>query len=412
MKLALLGADQESIELARWAVREGAHKLVSAFDAGVLASELRSIAPGVRLNEDWESLLIGSTVDMVVVGRGNAELSSQTGIPDDERRADQLRKLAQAAVPMLVFVPACEAIVGYEIEMIRRDANGVILPYAPGANHPNVRRLEELASWGENSPLGAVEQMVLERETSARERGEVLLQFARDIALIRRIIGMIRSINATGPALPVGRDPLGPKSRELPSLGSLSVHVAGDEGLVARWSIGPVLDEERGRFSLVGPRGRAVLTMRPHRPWSWELIGMERESIANLPGDDLATLFSDLSHAAAGVRYDETAWLAACRDQEVAEAVDRSLARGRTIELFNEQHTEEQSFKGVMAMGGCLLLLMALAVVGLATIVEGLQLPLRDWPVWHWWPVALLVPVVVFLLLQLLQLAVKRENAP
>ena len=52
------------------------------------------------------------------------------------------------------------------------------------------------------------------------------------------------------------------------------------------------------------------------------------------------------------------AWLAACRDQEAAEAVDRSLARGRTIELFNEEHTEEESFKSVMAMGGCLLLVI------------------------------------------------------
>lgn len=411
MRLAIIGADQESLELVRWAVREGGHELVSAFDAGHHGSELRSIAPGVRLGENWESLLLGSGVEVVVIGRGSAGSSNQTGIPDDERRADQLRKLAQAAVPMLVFVPACEAIVGYEIEMIRCDANGVIVPYAPGACHPNVRGLEDLASRDEGSSIGAIEQIVVERETPARGRGDVLVQFARDVGLLRRVIGTIRSINATGPALPIGRDPLGPKSRELLSLASLSVHLAGEEGLVARWSIGPALDEDRGRFTLVGTRGRAVLTMRTEGPWSWELVGTQRESIARLPGDDLAALFADLSHAAANGRYDQSAWLAACRDQEVAEAVDRSLARGRTIELFNEQHTEEQSFKGVMAMGGCLLLMMALAVVGLATIVEGLQLPLRDWPAWHWWPVALLVPVVVFLLLQLLQLAVKREPA-
>ena len=54
---------------------------------------------------------------------------------------------------------------------------------------------------------------------------------------------------------------------------------------------------------------------------------------------------------------------------------DRSLARGRTIELFNEEHTEEESFKGVMAMGGCLLLVMALGVLFVAVVVEGLRLP-------------------------------------
>jgi hypothetical protein len=104
-------------------------------------------------------------------------------------------------------------------------------------------------------------------------------------------------------------------------------------------------------------------------------------------------------------------WLGACRDQEVAEAVDRSLARGRTIELFGEGHTEEDSFKGVMSVGGCLLLVMALGVVFIATIVEGLRLPMRDWMIWQYWPIYLLVPVVVFLLLQLLQLVVKRDES-
>ncbi|HEX5105181.1 MAG TPA: hypothetical protein VFV87_15280, partial [Pirellulaceae bacterium] len=50
-------------------------------------------------------------------------------------------------------------------------------------------------------------------------------------------------------------------------------------------------------------------------------------------------------------------------------------------------------------------------VVFVATIVEGLRLPLRDWPAWKYWPIYLLVPVVVFLLLQLLQLAVKRDES-
>ena len=109
----------------------------------------------------------------------------------------------------------------------------------------------------------------------------------------------------------------------------------------------------------------------------------------------------------ADVRRDDEAWLAACRDQEAAEAVDRSLARGRTIELFNEEHTEEESFKGVMAMGGCLLLVMALGVLFIAVVVEGLRLPMRTWPLWRLWPFYLLVPIVAFLLLQLLQLAVK-----
>ncbi|HEX5103277.1 MAG TPA: hypothetical protein VFV87_05675, partial [Pirellulaceae bacterium] len=119
----------------------------------------------------------------------------------------------------------------------------------------------------------------------------------------------------------------------------------------------------------------------------------------------LASLADAIDAPAAG----NADWLDACRDQEAAEAIDRSLARGRTIELFNEEHTEEESFKGVMAVGGCLLLLGALGVVLLATIVEGLQLPLRDWAAWQYWPVYLLAPIVVFLLLQVLQVAIRKH---
>ena len=59
---------------------------------------------------------------------------------------------------------------------------------------------------------------------------------------------------------------------------------------------------------------------------------------------------------------------------------------------------------------GTLLLVGALGVVFLATIVEGLRLPLRDWAVWRYWPIYLLVPIAVFLMLQLLQLVVKKET--
>jgi hypothetical protein len=48
--------------------------------------------------------------------------------------------------------------------------------------------------------------------------------------------------------------------------------------------------------------------------------------------------------------------------------------------------------------------------VSVVVIVEGLQLPMREWRLWRLWPFYLLVPIVAFLLLQFLQLAVKRED--
>ena len=411
MKLALIGADEESLALVRWAVRDGGHALVSAFDLAGRAEEVQTIAPNVRLNEDWESLVLGSAVDAVIVARAGAGLARQTGISDDERRAEQLRKLAQAAVPMLVFCPACEAIVGFEIEMIRRDVGGVILPVTHAWWDSRTDWLYDLLVGGEQSRIGRVEQVLFERQQADRSRPAVLLQLARDVAIVRSLLGEIRSVSATGPAPAIGRDPLGPKPKELPSLANLSVHLGGDWRPSVRWSMSPVVEQEGAKLTLVGERGKAVLQMPARGGWSAEVLGQDRPLEAAQDSSSSASILSRLQKALGQPELAEGQWLNACRDKEVAEAVDRSLARGRTIELFGEAHTEEDSFKGVMAMGGCLLLVMALGVVFVATVVEGLRLPLRDWQVWKYWPIYLLVPVVVFLLLQLLQVFIKRDEA-
>jgi hypothetical protein len=409
MKLALLGADADALSLVHWAIVNG-HELVAAYDSASSEADLQAITPRVRLKESWEELLLASAADAVVVGRGGKEAAAPSGIEFAERRADQLRKLVQAQVPLIVVCPACEAIVGFEIEMIRRDVKGVIVPYVPGASNPALERLEEMLV-GDDSPIGSVEQILLEREQIDRSRHSVLVQLARDATVLRQFIGTIQIVSASGPPAAIGRDPLGPKPKQLPPLANLSVHLGGEEGVYARWSIAPAPGANSGRLTIIGQRGKAVLDMPGSGDWSLQLPGEPPATEAANAADDAEEVFWRLTHAMATDEfYDDEAWLAACRDQEAAEAVDRSLARGRTIELFNEQHTEEASFKGIMAMGGCLLLVMALGVLFLAVVVEGLRLPMRGWPLWRLWPFYLLVPIAVFLLLQLLQLAIKRDD--
>jgi predicted dehydrogenase len=411
MKLALLGADDDALALVRWAIDVGGHDLSAAFDFGNRAAEVHAIAPRLQLDQSWESLVATPTVDAVIVARAGAGLTHQTGIADAERRADQFRKLAQAAVPMIVVCPACEAIVGFEIEMIRRDTQGVIIPYIPGATHPAINRLAQLVASSELSPIGRIEQITFERQQADRSRQAVLVQLARDVALLRKLIGTIQTVSATGPAAAVGRDPLGPKPKEPPSLANLSIHFVGEAGLAARWSVAPAHGEPQARLTVLGANGTAVVTMPSAGAWSIETAGDSPATESFGPHDEAEQAFRQLPGAAVGQPQNDSAWLGACRDQEAAEAVDRSLLRGRTIELFNEEHTEEESFKGVMAMGGCLLLLSALAAVLLATVVEGLRLPMRNWPLWRLWPVYLLVPIGAFLLLQLLQFSLKREES-
>lgn len=407
MKLALIGADEESLTFLRAALVGGEHQFVAAYDTDAFAVRLRELEPRVHLGEDWEELLLGSRAELVLVSRAEANLAATTGIQDSERRADQLRKLAQAAVPLLVFVPACESIVGYEIEMIRRDSGGRIFPFVP--RQGNLGALDEFVTVSATTRPGAIEQFIIERQLRSRSRSQVLLHLARDVAAMRRFLGEISKVTASGPQTPVGRDPLGPKMSSQPSLANLTVHLQGEREFGGRWSVGPVTTEPGSLSSLVTTsESVSIWTPETGKYCRIDRLGLQATETID---DDVNQVLREVQAELEGQWERPFTWLSACRDQEVAEAVDRSLARGRTIELFNEQHTEEQSFKGVMAMGGCLLLIAAFGMVFLATIVEGLQLPLRDWAAWKWWPAYLLAPVVLFLLLQLLQLAIKREPA-
>jgi hypothetical protein len=114
-------------------------------------------------------------------------------------------------------------------------------------------------------------------------------------------------------------------------------------------------------------------------------------------------------------------WLDACRATEAMEAIDRSLARNRAIDLHNEEHSEESSFKGIMAASGCLMLLGTLAAVSCAGALAVFFPPGKamgeDDPsrygqfhsYWTWLQICLIVPLAVFLLAQLLSFGLSRH---
>ena len=99
---------------------------------------------------------------------------------------------------------------------------------------------------------------------------------------------------------------------------------------------------------------------------------------------------------------------------KVFETIDRSLAKGRTIELHKEDFSDIGTFKGTMTSVGCGLLLAGLiAVLGLGVVeavarrlgFPGVADALRFWPYW------LAGLLVVFLVLQLvLKLAAPAES--
>jgi hypothetical protein len=105
----------------------------------------------------------------------------------------------------------------------------------------------------------------------------------------------------------------------------------------------------------------------------------------------------------------EPTLLDGARSLELAETIDRSLHKGRTIDLYYEEYSEEGTFKGTMASVGCGLLLVALFALGAVAIVE--QMGVQQVRVW---PYVLLGTLGLFLSMQLLMLVFgrRREAAP
>src|SRR5690606_36085043 len=78
-----------------------------------------------------------------------------------------------------------------------------------------------------------------------------------------------------------------------------------------------------------------------------------------------------LEYAIAGHEVTPT-WLDGCRSVELADTIERSLNKGRVVELHFEDYSEENTFKGTMTSLGCGLLLAGLVLMFLAAMAGGL----------------------------------------
>lgn len=422
MKIAILGCDTDVERLVRAAVHDRRHDVVALLAADEWRERLRPLVPRAVWSNEWESLLATTDVDAVVVGR---ERDAGAG-------PEALKKLVQAGVPLLVIHPVGDPLLALELEMIRRDGQGPLVAHYPGCRHPAIGLLRSWIVAGSEGPLGAVEQIVFERSLSNRQRSSVIFQLARDADIVRTLLGNISKVNAMGP------------SPDAETWNNLSVQLAGREegggAALARWSVEPAEGESRGRLTLIGVRGRAVLSM-PSSPSQWSLeVAGDPDSPREWPAWDGEAAALDLLDQTRRGGACEPDWTAVCRDLEAADTVELSLRRGRLIELHHETVTEEDTFKGVMAALGCLLLMLVPLVLVVAAMLEGLTSrprisasapsvsvaraedatggavasPETDRresarPIW---PFFLLAPLLVFLTLQVLRLVFASRSAP
>jgi hypothetical protein len=360
MRIALLGLDQTTLKLARAALINGRDQLVLCCD---VPETERPVVRGMGIREeDWEVLLTGATGDLAPC---DAVIVARDAF-NDEQRLEQLRKLVQAPLAMLVSHPVHVSMLAYyELDMIRRETGCVVVPVLPNRLHPLAVQLHELIRAAPESPLGAVEQLSLERALPQRDKSSVIEQFARDVDLLRFLGGEIMRLGAMGSPGTTARG-------ELAAFNNLNVQMAAAENRLIRWTVVAADDLDGARLTVTGDRGRAILLM-PQRdgPWQLELRGTAGPAVSDAPAwDPEVASLDELRFSLSGTVVSR--WPQAARAIELAETIDRSLAKGRMIDLYEQEYSPSATFKGLMSSLGCALLMLALAGMVIGALAANL----------------------------------------
>ncbi|MFZ4732807.1 MAG: hypothetical protein ACOYK7_09770 [Pirellulales bacterium] len=398
MRVGLLGYD-DSIGWLLDAARGSGHTLGPVCDVDPAVLEA---LPGA-MPAAWETLLDAESSAAVLVGADGWHPG----------RADAVRALVQAGRTLVLSHPLDLSMVwAYELEMIRQDTGSRLVPFLPERLHPFVEQLRatlESALAGAGT-IGVPETLLFERQLADRGRDAVLRAFARDADLIRAIVGSPGRLSTLGGG---GGGP-GPEDA---LWGSLAIGLSGPTSLPVRWQAG------RGsppglRVRLLGSRGDVALEIPDGQRVNCRL---ERGTTpTQQPLDRPAAMLAELeriiaqpaahpSPPKAPRAIPPATWDDAARAIELAETVPRSLARGRGIDLHQEEFTDVGTFKGTMASVGCGLVLVGLLVVLLGALIGGIARE-NGWElvaqVAGAWPMVLLVILCAFLGLQILPLLI------
>lgn len=397
MRLALLGCDEAWQAFLRDLPAK--HQLVAVYEAAEHELPLNALLPGVERHEQWEALLVRDDIDVVLIASARLLKIQRDGLDPQMRRVDQLKKLAQAGISLLVSHPGAELLDAYEIEMLRREGGGCVLPWFPGLNHPAWQELSGVRI----DRVEAAAQISWERRAIGRTRDDVLTALACDLILMERIAGKPKRVTALG-------GPAASESRH-PNWQSLTVQIETADQTVIRWSLAGLsatftyrvsLSEGETAWELEAPMDLAL-------PWLLRMKAADHDA-GEIEWNETTATLNEVERIRSSPADANEAWLEACRSLETLAAVEKSLQRGRTIELSQAEQTEEHAFKGVMASAGCLLLMLTLCALFVVALVEGLQLPLRNSMIWRLWPLALVIPLAGFLGLQFLQTVIKKPE--
>lgn len=380
MNFALLGPDHRTAGLID-AIVAGGHHITWCGDCQdgnclVATPEMQLLAEDQ--GEQWRDLFDRAVADAVIVGQA---------CDDQQLRSTQLQEMAKADRPLLVVHPALTSVLSYfEIDMARGESQALVQVYNPQCFG---QIPDQLAAFCDGqSELGPVEQVIAQRMLDDRSRENVVQRFAGDVQLLAKIAGRFDRIGSHGP------------EADAASYAALTVQLTGPSGRPVRWSVEPVEGASGLQVALVCTRGRIAA--------QWDDDGKFCRWTKTIDGEQTELTCDDVAPAALAIerfvgaveqdRRDESNWTAALEAMELADSIEISLRRRRTIDVHHQQLTEHLAFKGSMAAAGCAVILVLPPLLLLVGWVAGmLGLPVADY-----WPHALATMLALFAALQLL----------
>jgi predicted dehydrogenase len=280
---------------------------------------------------------------------------------------DALRQFVHAGKAVLFAPPLVQpAEFFYELALIEAESPGSFFPLLALRGHPLVLALRDLLSEGD---LGKLRHVQLDRKIAAFARGPAPLfsqaEFGGallcDADLLRFLCGAYDQVTAS-------------RSGDLQRGYSLAtVTLGGNSVPQAVWTAAATAGEPDWRLSLSGEAGTAVLEGDPESARLRLTVQVnDKPATSEVVVDDAAPWLLDLFAASAGKGH--TLWEELACDVELVDAVERSVRRRRTIDVFFETPSERGIFKTQMTAVGCSLLVMTLVAVvfylGLAATIE------------------------------------------
>jgi predicted dehydrogenase len=415
MRFALLGEGAKALAVAQAVIAHPEHRLVRQISidsiarphapgATISGGAAVPFIPGIRITRNWEELLTDAEVDAVIVGGHDDELQAV------------VRQLVQAGKAVLVAPELVQsAAFFYELSLVESESPGRIFPMLALRGHPLVRKLHELILQG---GLGNIRHVQFDRKIAAHAaHGRAATMSPPELAnallidsdLLRSLCGSYDQVTASRS----GDAGLG--------YSLATVMLAGSGVPQAVWTA-KAHSENDWQLTISGDAGTALLDGNPeagrlrltrdlHEPprGMHEMPADAEETSAHAGTWLLETFTSSLapqtiSTSPAEVLPDEpaqpTLWGELARAVELVDAVDRSVRRRRTIDVYFETPSERGIFKTQMTAVGCSLLMLTLAAVVFYLILAAtVELPplMKRLLV-----VAIFLPLGAFLALQLL----------